>query len=380
MATVSAGAKEAANSSVDGDLDRLIELSHTIHAHPELAFEEVRATEWTSNMLAGRGFAVTGKVAGLATAYEATFGSGPTVVGLCVEYDALPGVGHACGHNIIAASSVGAALALAGVADDLGLTVKVFGTPAEEGGGGKAIMIDAGVFAGLDAAMMVHPWPNERLEAQCLAVSHFDVIYRGKSAHASAAPFEGINAGDALTLAQVAIGLARQQLRPGDQVHGIVTSGGQAANIIPDETRGRFMCRSTTIEALERLEPRIRCCFEAGAVATGASLEYESLSEVYTHMESDPVLLAAYRSNAEHLGRTFTLDDEGVPLPTISTDMANVSLVVPSIHPLIAIETRGAVNHQPEFTAACITDSADRAVRDGALALAWTAIDVAAGA
>jgi amidohydrolase len=296
---------------------------------------------------------------------------------VCAEYDALPEVGHACGHNIIAATAVGAGLALAAVADQIGLQVRVLGTPAEEGGGGKVLMLDRGAFEGVHAAMMVHPWPTERLTGACLAVSHFDVHFAGKEAHASAAPWEGVNALDAMTISQVALGLLRQQLPPGDQVHGTITKGGAAANVIPASITGRYMARSRTIEGLGALEPRIRACFEAGALATGCTVTYAELSPVYSHMESDAGLLSAYRLNAEALGRRFDADDADSPRPTFSTDMANVSLAVPTIHPLIGIETGGAVNHQHDFAAACITDSADAAVRDGALALAWTAIDAA---
>ncbi len=225
--------------------------------------------------------------------------------------------------------------------------------------------------------MMVHPWPVDRLTGTCLAVSHFDVHYAGKSAHASAAPFEGINAGDAMVVAQVAIGLQRQQLQPGDQVHGVVTNGGEAANVIPGSVTGRFMCRSTTAEGLARLEPRVMACFEAGAMATGAAMDRRDLSPAYSHMEPDTELLARYRSNAEALGRTFRADDDGNAPPTLSTDMANVSLAVPTIHPLIGIDAGGSVNHQPEFAAACVTPSAEAAVHDGALSMAWTAIDAA---
>ncbi len=369
--------KRAARRAIDADRDDLVRLSHTIHDYPETAFEEDRACAWTSEALASGGFAVTSGVAGMPTAFSAEFGSGPLVVAVCAEYDALPGVGHACGHNIIAASAVGAGLGVAGVADELGVTVRVLGTPAEEGGGGKVTMLEHGLFDEVHAAMMIHPWPEDRLEGTCLAVSHFDVIFTGKSAHASAAPWEGVNAGDAMTLAQVAIGLLRQQLRPGDQVHGIVTDGGQAANIIPDEVAGRFMCRSTTLAGLALLEPRVNACFDAGALATGASVTYRSLAPAYSHMECDEELVSLYRSNAEALGRTFGLDDDRAPRPTISTDMANVSLAVPTIHPLVGIEAGGSVNHQPEFAAACITSSADTAVRDGALSMAWTVIDAA---
>ena len=369
--------KECARAAIDDKLGDLVRLSHTIHGHPETAFEEKQAATWTAGALADGGFSVTEGVAGLPTAFDARFGSGPLTVAVCAEYDALPGVGHACGHNIIAATAVGAGLGLAAVADDLGLTVRVLGTPAEEGGGGKVLMLDAGVFDGVQAAMMVHPWPTDRLQAACLAVAHFDVAFTGRGAHASAAPWEGINAGDAMVIAQVALGLLRQQLPPHDQVHGVVTDGGAAANIIPARVTGRFMCRSSTLEELEALEVRVRACFEAGALASGSTVTYERLAPDYSHMESDLGLLNAYRANAELLGRSFRLDDADAPRPTLSTDMANVSLAIPTIHPLLGIDAAGSVNHQPEFAAACITASADAAVRDGALAMAWTVIDAA---
>ncbi|HUD18120.1 MAG TPA: M20 family metallopeptidase [Acidimicrobiales bacterium] len=370
-------AKGATERVVEDHLVRLIELSHAIHSHPETAFEETRSAAAVAGILSDGGFTVETAVCDLPTAFSADAGSGPLVVAICAEYDALPGVGHACGHNIIAASAAGAALALARVADELGITVRVLGTPAEEGGGGKILLLERGAFDGVHAAMMVHPWPTERLAATCLAVSHFDVHFSGKQAHASAAPWEGINALDAMTVSQVGIGLLRQHLRPGDQVHGVITEGGSAANVVPASVTGRFMCRALSLADLGVLEPRVQACFHAGAQATGSSVSFEDLSPVYSHMESDPDLLAAYRSNAEHLGRRFDLDDEARPRPTLSTDMANVSLTVPTIHPLMAIESRGAVNHQPEFAAACVTASADLAVHDAAVAMAWTAIDAA---
>jgi amidohydrolase len=370
-------AKDAAAAVVDQHLDELVSLSHSIHTTPELCFEEsVSARAVAATMRAG-GLEVTEGVYDLPTALESRSGGGDLVVVVCAEYDALPDVGHACGHNIIAATAVGAGLALSAVADDVGLAVRVLGTPAEEGGGGKILMLERGAFAGVHAAMMVHPWPTERLTGSCLAVAHFDVRYAGREAHASAAPWEGVNAQDALTVAQVAIGLLRQQLPPGDQVHGVVTHSSAAANVIPAAVTARYMVRSRTAAGLSALRPRVDACFEAGALASGCSFEYEELAPVYSHMEADPALLQAYRTNAEALGRHFEADDAGAPLPTFSTDMANVSLAVPTIHPLIGIETHGAVNHQREFAAACVTRSADAAVRDGAVALAWTAIDAA---
>jgi amidohydrolase len=369
--------KDEARDVVESHLSKLVELSRSIHDHPETAFEETRAANWTAEVLEAAGFAVTSGVAGLPTAFSAEAGSGPVVVALCAEYDALPGIGHACGHNVIAASAAGAGIGLAAVADRLGVTVRVLGTPGEEGGGGKVTMLEEGAFDGVHAAMMIHPWPNDWLDATCLAVSHFDVTFTGRSAHASAAPWEGVNAADAMVVAQVAIGLLRQQLTPGDQVHGVVLDEGGAANVIPEVVTGRFMCRSVTLERLEALEPRVRACFEAGALSTGCRVAFHPLAPVYSHMETDGDLLASYRANAEQLGRRFELDDRGEPRPTLSTDMANVSLTVPTIHPLVGIEANGAVNHQPQFAAACVTPSAETALRDGAVAMAWTAIDAA---
>ncbi len=373
----SSAAKAAAAAVVDDNLDDLVALSHRLHATPELCFEETISARAVSETMRAGGLSVDEGVYDLPTALESRSGEGELVVAVCAEYDALPDIGHACGHNIIAASSVGAGLALAAVADDVGLTVRVLGTPAEEGGGGKVLMLQRGAFAGVHAAMMVHPWPTERLNGTCLAVAHFDVSYSGREAHASAAPWEGVNAQDALTVAQVAIGLLRQQLPPGDQVHGVVTASSAAANVIPAAVTARYMVRSRTMDGLATLRTRVEACFEAGALATGCRIAYEELSPVYSHMEADPALLGAYRANAEALGRRFDADDAGTPPPTLSTDMANVSLAVPTIHPLIGIEAGGAVNHQRAFAAACITGSADAAVRDGAVALAWTAIDAA---
>ena len=313
----------------------------------------------------------------LPTALESRSGEGDLVVAVCAEYDALPDVGHACGHNIIAATAVGAGLALAAVADDVGLTVRVLGTPAEEGGGGKVLMLERGAFAGVHAAMMVHPWPSEWLTGSCLAVAHFDVHYAGREAHASAAPWEGVNAQDALTVAQVAIGLLRQQLPPGDQVHGVVTRGSAAANIIPATVTARYMVRSRTARVSPRCGPGSRRASKRVRSPRGARWSTRSWRPCTRIWSRTRQLLRAYRANAEALGRRFDADDAGAPLPTLSTDMANVSLAVPSIHPLIGIETNGAVNHQREFAAACVTSSADAAVRDGAVALAWTAIDAA---
>jgi len=368
--------REAAAAAVTSARDTLVEVSHFVHGHPELGYEEHLSAEAVASAAQDAGFSVERGAAGLPTAFRATRGSGRLHVAYCAEYDALPDVGHACGHNIIAASSLGAAIGLAGAADELDVTVILLGTPSEEGGGGKIDLIEAGYFDGVHAAMMVHPWPEDHLSATCLAVDQFQVVYSGREAHASAAPWQGVNALDAMTIAQVAIGLLRQQLRPGDQVHGYVVEGGVAANIIPARVVGRFMCRSVSADRLVELRERVNACFDAGARATGATLSVEELGHPFSHMVSDPDLLEHYRESATALGRHFA-DEATSPSPTISTDMANVSLVVPTIHPLLGIPTAGAVNHQPAFTRACVTPAADQAVIVGALALADTAVRVA---
>jgi amidohydrolase len=370
-----ADAKEAARERVTQARDELVALSHRIHANPELGFEEDQACAWLCELLEGAGLQVERGVGDLPTAFAARAGSGPLHVVVCAEYDALPAVGHACGHNVIAAMAAGAGLALARVADDAGLRVTVLGTPAEEGGGGKILLLRRGAFDGAHAAMMVHPSPHEQSEMPIIAVNHLKVAYTGKEAHASAYPYLGVNAADALVVAQTAIGLLRQHLRPGDRVHGIVTKGGDAANIIPAHTTADWMVRAADLEQLEEVRAKVVRCFEAGALATGATLELSEDSEPYSEMRHDHELSALYQRNAEALGRTFVdRSDRGAG----STDMGNISLALPSIHPTIGIDSLPAVNHQPEFTAKCATPAADQAVVDGAVAMAWTAIDAAA--
>jgi amidohydrolase len=382
--------KDAMAGIVIAARDQLTGLSHRLHAHPEVAWTEERAAAWVAAELAGAGFDVEANACGLPTAFIARSGTGPLHIGICAEYDALPALGHACGHNIIAAAAVGTGLALAAAADDLGLTVTVFGTPAEEGGGGKVYMLERGAFDGVHAVMMVHPGPVDVAEARPFAVSHMLVRYRGQATHAAAYPEQGINAADAFTVAQVAIGLLRQQLLPSTRVHGIVTHGGDAPNAIPDRTEGRWYVRAETLDELAGLEPRVRRCFEAGALATGCELEIEAEAPPYAEFRNDPDLLPLYRANAERLGRQFLATGPDGPdgaaggdaasagrMNRASTDMGNVSLVVPAIHPYIGIGSLPAVNHQKEFAAHCVTPVADQALIDGAIGLAWTAADAA---
>lgn len=358
----------------------LLELSHSLHAEPELAFAEHRSCAKTQALVAERGFAMTAGAGGLDTAFRAEFGSGPLVIGICAEYDALPGIGHACGHNIIAASAVGTALALAEVADDLGLTVVLLGTPAEEAGGGKALMLDAGVFDDIAATVMLHPGPIDIAAARSLALSEATIRYTGRESHAAVAPYLGINAADAVTVAQVAIGLLRQQLAPGQMCHGIVTDGGQASNIIPGSAELRYTMRATNSESLRALESRMAGCFAAGAVATGCEHTVAETAPAYDELVPDPWLSATVRAEMVRLGRNPVPEEVEASVPLGSTDMGNVTQVMPGIHPIVGIDAGGASLHQPEFAAAAVGESADTAVIEGAIMLARTVVALAGDA
>lgn len=368
---------EVASAVVTRRRTDLIALSHDIHAEPELAFCEHRSCAKTQALAAERGFAITPAPGGLDTAFRADFGSGDLVVAVCAEYDALPGLGHACGHNIIAASAVGAALALAEVADRLGLTVVLMGTPAEESGGGKALLLEAGAFDDVAAAVMVHPGPVDIAAARSLALTEVAVDYRGRESHAAVAPHLGINAADAVTVAQVAIGLLRQQLPPGQLVHGIVTDGGQATNVIPAQTAMQYTMRATDRASLQALEDRMADCFLAAAIATGCDYQINETAPTYEELRPDPWLSAAFRAEMTRCGRSPVTEDLEATLPLGSTDMGNVTQALPGIHPIVGIDSGGASIHQPGFAAAAGGPSADSAVIDGAIMLACTVIKLA---
>ena len=373
---MTASIDDAIRSGVDRVRDRILALSHDLHAHPEIAWEEVRSCARVAGELSDAGFAVEERFTGLETAFLATCGTGPLHLAVCAEYDALPGMGHACGHNVISAISTGAAQALSPWVDDLGITLSVFGTPAEEGGGGKIEILDRGGFAGVHAAAMVHPGPVDVARAEPYAVSHSHIQYDGKSAHAAAYPDRGINAADAFTIAQVAIGLLRQQFPNDVRVHGVMTNGGEAPNAIPQRTEGRWYVRAGTLAQLGELEDRVTRCFEAGAHATGCELTITPESKPYAEFRTDEALLERYVRRAGELGRRFSAGSDSL-MNRASTDMGNVSQRISAIHPYIGIDSLPAVNHQPEFAAAAASPAADRAAVDGALALALTLLDAA---
>ncbi|MEU0239029.1 amidohydrolase [Nocardiopsis sp. NPDC006198] len=370
--------RDALFASRVGWREQILALSAEIHRRPELAFAEHRAAARVAGTLRAAGFAVRVGAFGLDTAVEATFGAGDIAVAICAEYDALPGIGHACGHNIIAAAGVGAAIALASVADTLGIRVKLLGTPAEEHGGGKILMLEAGAWDDVDFSLMVHGGPGQDLrcaDVRTQAVARFDVSFQGLPGHAGAPSPEGVNAANAATVGLVAMGLLRQHLPDGVRANAFVAEGGEATNIIPSSTRVRAEVRADTLEAVETARRRILACFEGGAIATGCSWSWEDAEPTYADVVQNPVLAHAWDRNLAALGRS---PRPYAGSPGGSTDMGNVSHVLPSIHPLIAIEGCSSAPHTPEFTGDAIGPAAEGAAVDGALAMALTAADAVA--
>ena len=368
--------KSQTEATVTEHADALTDLSETLHANPETAWEEYASSKAVADLLEHHGFTVTRNYLGFETAFLGEVGSGSRTVGFMAEYDALAGLGHACGHNLIAASSVGAGIALAPLADELDMTIRVYGTPAEEGGAGKVELIDAGAFQDLDFAMMVHPAPVDIAEAEPFAVSHKYIEYTGVSAHAAAYPDEGINANDAFVIAQVAIGLLRQQLPPDTRIHGVQTVGGSVPNAIPDKTEGRWYIRATTREELAEVERKVEACFEAGAVATGAELKITEESKSYAEFRTYEPALEAYKRNAQARGRVFADAKTAGRMNRASTDMGNVSQLVPAIHPYIGVDSLPYTNHQKGFADACVGPVAEQTLLDAAVLMAWTTIDL----
>ena len=369
--------KERASRAFESIENDLQSLSSWMYDNPEIGFEEFATSERIAAYLRSHGLAVTKPAYGLETAFTATVGgSGPEVI-VCAEYDALPGVGHACGHNIIAAAAVGAVLALADLADELGVRVTILGTPAEEAYGGKVDLLNAGAFANASAAMMVHPSPIDVVDPGVLAVRHVDIEFHGKDSHAAFAPQLGINALDAFVQAYVNVSTLRQALYPTDEIHGIITHGGDAPNIIPSYTKSAWYIRAADRARLAELSARVEACFAAAALATGCSWDMTEHGHPYENLVSNPDLVELFKANAASLGRPMLRGTDFPPGASGSTDMGNVSHAVPSIHPFLSINCGPIVNHQPEFAAHTISPDGHRAIRDGALAMAMTVIDLA---
>ncbi len=366
---------KAITDRIDSLADTLLEVSHAIHARPELAFEEFHACELLSRTLKDHDLPTQTGVFTLDTAFEAGLNAeslGPTVA-LLAEYDALPGIGHACGHNLIATAALGATLGLQAVQEQLPGRVRLIGTPAEEKGGGKELMARAGAFEAVDAAMMIHPAGLNLATMPCICVAEVEVIYHGRSAHASVSPHRGINALDGLLLAYQSISNLRQHIRDEERIHGIITEGGQAPNIVPERAVGDFYVRAADETALANLKPRVQACFEAGAKGSGCKVEINWAKVDYLDLNTNWPLADVFQKHGECLGREF-LDWEELG-GAGSTDMGNVSHRVPAIHPLLAAAPRDVVIHNPEFAKWAGSAMGDAAALDGAKLLAMTAAD-----
>ncbi|MEO8283309.1 MAG: amidohydrolase [Pseudarthrobacter sp.] len=371
--TVMAILRTALEEGVREWKSRVQAMAHEIHSNPEVAFEEVRSSAAAAALLAEGGFTVERGTGGLATAFTATAGSGSLNVALCVEYDALPNIGHACGHNLIAGASVAAALALVSHVDELGITLKAIGTPAEENGGGKALLLERGAFDGISLALMVHPVQDgvtyNPAGTSAQAMGRYRATFIGRAAHAAAAPHLGVNAADAAVLSQVAVGLLRQQI-PGDhRIALFVAEAGHATNIIPERAVVEFECRAFTLREYEALLERVRGCFEGAAVATGTTLIIEATEPAYEPLLQDNAL-AAHWTDAMYTFGKDTSTSAG--MSGGSTDMGNVSQVIPTLHPWLSIPGANVPIHSHEFAAFADSPAAYSVMFEAATALAWT--------
>lgn len=367
--------KEAVCARVDVLAPRLIAMSQEIYDHPELKFEERRASRLLAEELRRAGFSVELGVGGLETAIRAAHPAvqtGPRVA-ILAEYDALPEIGHACGHNLIATSACGACLALGGIKADLRGTLLFMGTPAEEGGGGKVTMIEAGLFRELDAAMMFHPASYTVVDRGSLAITEVVIEFFGKAAHAAESPDKGINALDAVIQTYNAVNALRQHLKDGARIHGIITDGGAKPNIVPDHAAANFYVRALESDYRDELLDKFRRCAEGAALATGATLFFKTAGHAYRAMKPNGPLGAAFAANLAALG-----EPQSPPKHRSmgSTDMGDVSQVVPAIHAYIAICDQRVASHSREFAQASVSERGHRAMLLAAKALAMTAIDL----
>ena len=367
--------KDRIDSLVEAHADVLIDASHRIHDTPELGFEEHHAHGVLASVLEEAGLKVTRSAYDLPTAFEAIAGTqGPRIAVLC-EYDALPGIGHACGHNIIGTAGVGAGIAAAALAEELGGTVVVLGTPAEEGGGGKVFLAERGAFEGVDAALMVHPAGLDLARFGAIAIQQLEVTYHGRAAHAAAAPQAGRNALDAAVLGYMNVAALRQHIRPDERIHGIFTEAGEAPNVVPARAAANWYVRSPTVRGLHKLKARVLTCLQAGADAAGCTMEHQWLDPAYADMVDNDPMVELYRANLARTGRTL-IDPVSLDAIVGSTDMGNISHIVPSIHPMIAVSPPSVAIHTADFVRYAGSPDGDRAVLDGARAMAGTIVDL----
>ena len=366
--------KTKVRDKLESRKQELIQLSLKIHDSPELGFQERKASSWLANYLESNGFRVEKCIAGLSTAFRATYGQGSPRIALLAEYDALPEIGHGCGHNIIAASAVGAGIATKLAVDSLGGSIAVLGTPGEESLGGKIDMVKAGIFEGIDAAMMVHPNTHNLVTMQALACISLDVEFFGKPAHAAAQPHKGINALEALILAFNCVNSLRQHIKGEARIHGIITDGGEVPNIVPAHSAARFLVRAPDNNYLDELKGKVLNCFKGASLASGAKLEYRWGDRTYAPMKNNMALAKLFKQNLESLERHTEVFDPRFGFG--STDMGNVSQVVPSIHPMVAIASPEALIHTPEFASAAASEAGNKGLLDAAKAMAMTVVDI----
>ena len=371
---------EKLKASVTGEIDaqrpQLSELSLRIHANPELGFHEVKAVAWLTRYLEENGFSIERGICELPTAFRASYGQGKPAIAILAEYDALPGIGHACGHNIIATCAVGAAVASKLAINQFGGSILVIGTPAEELYAGKAIMVDRGAFDNVDMAMMVHPGVYNSPTTHALACQNLEVEFFGRAAHAAARPEEGINALEAMLNSFAAINSLRQHIKSTARIHGIITDGGEAANIVPAHSAANFIVRAEDNAYLDELKKKVLNCFIGAATVSGARLEYKWDEVYYSPMRNNLTLARLFRQNMQSLGRRMQLFNSDIAFG--STDMGNVSQVVPGIHPIVTIAPKDVLGHSPQFAEAAASEAGMCGLVDAAKALAITATDLVA--
>jgi amidohydrolase len=369
--------KDEISTRIDALRPELERIGRDIHANPEIAYEERQAVGWLTALLREHGFEVEVGVANTPTAFVATRrkGTGPSIAFLS-EYDALRGLGHGCGHNLIATASAGAGIALAEALDRVSGRVQVIGTPAEEGGGGKIRLIRAGIFQEVDAAMMFHPDSRTQVLHWALAVTHMHFEFIGRAAHAAGDPEQGINALDAFVLAYNGISMLRQHIKEGARLHGFLKEGGTAPNIVPDRTSGEFLVRARDTAYMHELVQKVKNIFQAAALATGCSVKLTFDEEPYSDLRNNGVLAALFEENLRRLGI-----DPVEPVPWAnagSTDMGNVTHVVPGLHPTLAIAPADVPTHSQAFLEASGSLRGYQAMIDAAKALAMTGADLLA--
>lgn len=366
-------AKSTICSYIDDISDELIAVSHAIHENPELGYEEHFAHEQLTKVLIDKGLDVHKSAYEIDTAFEATAGKTGPVVALLCEYDALPGIGHACGHNIIAAAGIGAGLAASTLAETFNGQLRILGTPAEEGGGGKVRMLNRGAFESVEAVLMIHPADADLPNISSLAVQQLKATYTGKAAHAAAAPEKGINALDGAVLGYMGVAALRQHIAPDERLHGIFTNGGQKANIVPERAESTWYARSSTMDRLEVLKIRLVETLNGGAKSAGCEIQIEWINEPYAEVLDNTPILDAYMKNSELIGRVVKAPiGDGV---VGSTDLGNVSHVVPSIHPMVKVAPEGTAIHTIDFEKCAKSEEADKGLLDSAKAMAMTVID-----